>query len=173
MAVTVYTTPTCGFCRQVKSYLNQKGVPFQEKDVTQDRTAAAEMVQKSGQQGVPVIDIDGNIVVGFDMGRLEPLLAGRAQQGGPSLGARVADAATISGQKAGVPARGAYVGSVRQGSAAQRAGLRAGDVIVELGGTPVSDADELSRAVQGLTPDTQPRVRFLRDGQTLEAKLPL
>ena len=66
MSVVVYTTPTCGFCHQVKAYLNQRGVPFTEHDVSRDPQAAAEMVRLSGQQGVPVVLIDGQVIVGFN-----------------------------------------------------------------------------------------------------------
>lgn len=66
MAVTVYTTPTCPWCTRVKEYLREKNVSFTEKNVAADRAAAMEMVKKSGQMGVPVIDINGRIIVGFD-----------------------------------------------------------------------------------------------------------
>lgn len=72
--VTVYTTPTCGWCGAVKSYLQDKNVQFEEVDVSVDMEKARQMVEKSGQYGVPVIDIDGDIVVGFDRARLDSLL---------------------------------------------------------------------------------------------------
>ena len=64
--VTVYTTPTCGWCHRVKAYLTEKGVSFEEKDVSRDREAAMEMIQKTNQMGVPVLDIGGAMIVGFD-----------------------------------------------------------------------------------------------------------
>ena len=63
--VIVYSTTTCPYCVYAKKYLTEKGVSFEDKNVGLDRVAAQEMVQKSGQMGVPVIDIDGEIVVGF------------------------------------------------------------------------------------------------------------
>lgn len=72
--VTIYTTPTCGFCHMAKSYFNQTGVKYKEIDVSSDMKAAQEMVAKSGQMGVPVIDVDGQITVGFDKPRLQKLL---------------------------------------------------------------------------------------------------
>jgi len=72
--VTVYTTPTCSWCGAVKEHLRSHGIPFEEVDVAADMERAREMVEKSGQYGVPVIDIDGNIVVGFDRGRIDELL---------------------------------------------------------------------------------------------------
>lgn len=72
--VIVYSTPTCPWCTKVKDYLDSKDVPYEHFDVSQDREKAMEMVRKSGQQGVPVIDIDGSIVVGFDQNSINNLL---------------------------------------------------------------------------------------------------
>jgi len=74
MEVIVYTTPTCPWCKRAKEYLQNKGVKYKEINVAEDRNAAAEMISKSGQRGVPVIDIDGNIVVGFDREKIDNLL---------------------------------------------------------------------------------------------------
>ncbi len=63
--VIVYSTPTCPYCSYAKEYFKENGVPFTDVDVSRDRSAAQEMITKSGQMGVPVIDIGGNIVVGF------------------------------------------------------------------------------------------------------------
>lgn len=64
--VIVYSTTWCGFCKMAKNYLKQLEVEFTEKDVEQEPSAGVEAVQKSGQMGVPVIDIAGTIIVGFD-----------------------------------------------------------------------------------------------------------
>jgi glutaredoxin 3 len=72
--VIIFTTPTCGFCNQTKAYFRQKGVRFRDVDVTRDPAAARDMVRRSGQQGVPVIDIGGRIVVGFNRPRIDQLL---------------------------------------------------------------------------------------------------
>lgn len=72
--VIVYTTPTCPWCQAVKNYLAERGIPFQEVDVSTDMEAALEMIRKSGQQGVPVVEIDGEVVVGFDRERIDALL---------------------------------------------------------------------------------------------------
>jgi len=72
--VIVYTTPTCPWCQAVKRYLEDRNIPYQEVDVSTDMEAAMEMIRKSGQQGVPVVEIDGEIVVGFDRERLDALL---------------------------------------------------------------------------------------------------
>jgi glutaredoxin 3 len=73
--VTVYSTPTCPFCTQVKEYLKSKSIAFSDHNVVTDLEARSTMVQKSGQLGVPVIEVDGQIVVGFNRNKLEELLA--------------------------------------------------------------------------------------------------
>jgi len=72
--VIVYTTPSCPWCSAVKQYLEERGISYTEIDVSQDQAAAMEMVRKSGQMGVPVVEIDGEIVIGFDKERLDYLL---------------------------------------------------------------------------------------------------
>lgn len=72
--VTVYTTPTCGYCRQAKSFLAEHGVQYDEVDVSTDEAAALDLVLRTGQFGVPVIDIGGTLIVGFDREKLEKLL---------------------------------------------------------------------------------------------------
>jgi glutaredoxin-like YruB-family protein len=72
--VLVYSTPTCPWCTKVKDYLDSKDVPYEHYDVSQDRDKAMEMVKKSGQQGVPVLDIEGEIVVGFDQNKINEIL---------------------------------------------------------------------------------------------------
>ncbi len=72
--VTIYTTPSCVFCRMTKAYFAANKVPYTEKNVATDLEARKEMVEKSGQLGVPVIDVDGSIVVGFDKESLSKLL---------------------------------------------------------------------------------------------------
>ena len=72
--VQVYTTSSCPWCVKVKAYLNQHGVAFEELNVSTDPRAAQRMVARSGQQGVPQLDIDGHVVVGFDKRRIDSLL---------------------------------------------------------------------------------------------------
>lgn len=73
-SVKVYSTPSCPYCLMTKNYLKKEGVPYEDIDVSQDEKAAREMIVKSGQMGVPVIDIDGKIVVGFQPNVFEALL---------------------------------------------------------------------------------------------------
>ncbi len=72
--VTVYSTPTCPFCIRAKQYLKDNNIQFTEHDVGSNPEKTQEMIKKSGQMGVPVIDIDGNIVVGFDKEKIESIL---------------------------------------------------------------------------------------------------
>jgi glutaredoxin 3 len=72
--IVVYSTPTCGFCKMVKGFFQENNIEYTEKDVSQDQEAQKEMVDKSGQFGVPVTIIDDQIVVGFDKGKLSELL---------------------------------------------------------------------------------------------------
>ncbi len=74
MAVTMYSTPTCGFCVKAKQYFQQNQNPFTEYNVGADQRKAEEMVRKSGQMGVPVIDIHGKIIVGFNQSEIERAL---------------------------------------------------------------------------------------------------
>ena len=72
--VKIYTTPTCQYCKAAKEFFKEEGIKFEEVDVTKDKKAAEEMVKKSGQMGVPVIIIDGELTVGFDRDKIEELL---------------------------------------------------------------------------------------------------
>jgi len=72
--VKVYSTPTCPWCMRAKQYLEAKGIAFENMDVSSDEKAQEEMIKISGQMGVPVIVIDGKVVVSFDKARLEELL---------------------------------------------------------------------------------------------------
>jgi len=72
--VMVYSTSTCPFCVQAKDFLKKMKVPFEDINVNEDRKAAMEMIQKSGQTGVPVLDIDGEVITGFDLKKIKKAL---------------------------------------------------------------------------------------------------
>jgi len=74
MKIIVYTAPNCPWCETVKRFLKEHKMDFEEINVAENESAAREMIQKSGQMGVPVIDIDGKIVVGFNEAQLRKLL---------------------------------------------------------------------------------------------------
>jgi glutaredoxin 3 len=72
--VAIYTTPTCSYCKMAKEFFSQNGITYEEKNVVSDEKARKEMIEKSGQMGVPVIDIDGKLMVGFDKDKLSEAL---------------------------------------------------------------------------------------------------
>ena len=72
--VTIYTTPTCSWCNTIKRYFKETGIQYREVNVAADQKAAEEMVRRSGQQGVPQTDIEGQVVVGFDKAQINTLL---------------------------------------------------------------------------------------------------
>jgi len=74
MPVKIYSTEWCHFCKEAKKFFEENKVKFTEVDVGKDQKAAEEMIEKSGQMGVPVIDINGEIIVGFDRNRIKKAL---------------------------------------------------------------------------------------------------
>ena len=66
MKIIIYSTPSCVFCTMAKDFLKANNVPFEEYNVGVDTEKRKEMIQKTGQMGVPVIDIDGSVMIGFD-----------------------------------------------------------------------------------------------------------
>lgn len=74
MNITVYSSPSCVWCTRAKEYLKARNINFREVNIAQDRSGAIEMMRKSGQMGVPVLDINGNIIIGFDKDQIDMLL---------------------------------------------------------------------------------------------------
>jgi glutaredoxin 3 len=72
--ITVYSTPACPWCHKLKDWLKQNNLEFKDIDVSKDRAAAMEMINKSGQMGVPVADVNGTIIVGFDQDAIKEAL---------------------------------------------------------------------------------------------------
>ena len=72
--VIIYSTPTCIYCRLAKEWFKEKGVEYTEYDLSVDAEKRDEVIKKTGQMGVPVIEIDGEIAIGFDRKRIEQLL---------------------------------------------------------------------------------------------------
>lgn len=72
--IIIYTTPTCTYCRMAKAFFRVRGINFEEKNVHYDKEAKVEMIKKSGAMAVPVIDFDGEIIVGFHRNKLLELL---------------------------------------------------------------------------------------------------
>jgi len=72
--VKVYSTPTCPYCKMAKDFLKQNNIQFVDIDVAQDPKASQEMIDKSGQMGIPQLEIDGQIIVGFDKAAIKKAL---------------------------------------------------------------------------------------------------
>ena len=72
--VTIYSTPTCGYCKAAKEFFKKHNVKYTEHDVANDTAKAQEMIEKSGQMGLPVILIDDEIIIGFDQPKVAKLL---------------------------------------------------------------------------------------------------
>ncbi|MFA5350327.1 MAG: glutaredoxin domain-containing protein [Candidatus Omnitrophota bacterium] len=72
--VKVYSTPTCPWCIRAKQFLKENNINFQDIDVSSDQQAVDELMQKTGQMGVPVLDIEGEIIVGFDREKIKSIL---------------------------------------------------------------------------------------------------
>lgn len=74
MKVRVFSTSFCPYCKMAKEFLKEKKIPFEDVNVQEDQKAAKEMIEKSGQVGVPVIEIDGQMVIGFNVNKIKELL---------------------------------------------------------------------------------------------------
>jgi len=74
MAIKVFSTPTCVYCKTLKGYLAKNGKDFQDIDVSKDENQLQEMIKISGQMGVPVVEIDGQVITGFDKEKIDKLL---------------------------------------------------------------------------------------------------
>jgi len=72
--VKIYSTPTCVYCKTLKGYLKKNGIEFEDIDISKDEQQLQDMIKRSGQMAVPVIDIDGEIVVSFDKAKIDKLL---------------------------------------------------------------------------------------------------
>jgi S1-C subfamily serine protease len=147
----------------VKGFLSQQGVPFTEIDVARDQDAARDLVARTGQMAVPVTDIDGHLVIGFDRRQLEYHIA-QARSAAPRFGASVADGEKHTGQP------GAFVGAVRAGQPAALAGLKPGDVITAIDAVSIGNSADLTRALSGLQQGARVRISFIRDGQSRQAE---
>jgi glutaredoxin 3 len=170
MNVTIYSTPTCPYCHQAKQYLSSRQVAFTDRNVANDPRAAEEMVQRSGQRGVPVIVIGDTVIVGFDRPKIDAALAG-GQKATPRLGAAVADAAKMAPKYGLGIYEGAYIGRVHAGSTAERGGVKAGDVIISLAGRPVKGADDIPTIVNDLRAGQRAPALVWRDGRQIQLEL--
>jgi S1-C subfamily serine protease len=151
----------------VKEFLSQKVISFQERDVSINQSYAQELVNSTGQMGVPVTVINGQTVIGFDRDRLEQLLTKTQTSQHPPFGASIADASKITAKQGSGIILGAYVGSVRPSSVAERIGLVSGDIITELNLRHITNASDLEHALSSLQGGSHFSLSFLRGNKTM------
>jgi glutaredoxin 3 len=154
----------------VKEYLSQKGIDFKEHDVSLDHIAAQELVNRTGQMGVPVTVVNGQTIIGFDRARLEQALNLMQQSQRPSFGASIANASKITAQQGSRIVFGAYVGNIKPNSIAKRIGLMPGDIITEINMQRVTNADDLESALSKLNKGGRISIVFQRGDNILRAE---
>ena len=175
--VTVYSTRTCPWCDRTKEYLRSRNVPFKDIDVSTDMNAAREMVQISGQQGVPVVATDQEVIVGFDqlrLARIADRFSGNKRPAFGVLGANADDYFARHPEKA--PAndtdiKGVFVGQVKPNSVAHKAGIQPGDVIQALANKRVRNMSTLDQLMSSVKAGDQVTARVLRGGEDVNVTL--
>ncbi len=174
--VTVFTTSTCPWCVRAKEFLRQKGVPFRERNIEMDPAAARELSLRTGQMGVPVITAGSEVIVGFDRPRLERLAARFAAPPTPDPAAESRPRPKVGMRVKDGPG-GAEVVAVHPGSPAEQAGVRVGDLIVDMNARTVRSADDLEAVLAGLTPSGEAghtiAVDVRRNGKPQRLRLPI
>ena len=154
-----------------KKYLSERGIHYIEYDVSRDRQAADEILNLTGQMGVPVIVVDGQVVVGFDRQKLEQLIAKGGSDNRPRFGLKVADASKIARKMGGLPVFGALVGAVAPSSLGERAGIKEGDIVTEINMRPIRGADDLEKALANLRLGGRVTIILQRGQQTLRTEI--
>ncbi len=144
---------------------------YKEYDVSRDSEAAEEMVNLTGQMGVPVTVINGQAVVGFDRTRLRELLSAAPSTPQIHFGLKIADASTNAQQMGVNPALGAIIGEVSPGLLGEKAGLKPGDIVMEISSRKITTAADMEGALAALKPGDIATIIFLRDGQTRKSEI--
>ena len=134
--------------------------------MTRDFEGRAQLQRMTGQMAVPVITVDGQVVIGFDRPRLEMLLS-QATQKRPSLGLSIADASRQALKAGALPVFGAYVGRVAPSSVAERAGIRPHDIVVEANLRPIANAADLEKLLADLPPGSRLTLVVMRGDRKL------
>ena len=154
----------------VKEFLSQRGVDFEERDVSRNPAAARELMRNSGQMGVPVTIINGQTVVGFDQAQLAQILSQTKASQHPSFGATIADAGKITAKAGSGIIFGAYVGKVKPLSSAGRAGLAEGDIVIEINLHRIANADDMAQAISSLKTGGHFTITFLRGDKRINSE---
>jgi len=150
------------------------GVRFQEFDVSRDSAAAQEMVDLTGQMGVPVIVIDGEAIIGFDRGRIQELIAAGAASGGGKkvrFGLKIADARKVVPPPGSLAVSGAVVGEVTAGFAGERAGLKPGDIVTRINRRDITGAADMEYALADVKPGDIVTIMFLRGAEARKSEI--
>jgi len=146
----------------VREFLSQKGVDFEELDVSSDENAARELMSKIGELRVPVTVVNGQSIIGFDRARLEQVFG----QGEPaSLGVSVTSSSTRTEREEPGVSAGAYLSDVMPGSVAEKMGLIPGDIIIQANGRLITSADDFDSAIFVLNKGSQISLSFLRGNE--------
>ncbi|MFC1953165.1 glutaredoxin domain-containing protein [Chloroflexota bacterium] len=148
----------------VKEFLSQKGVSYKEYDVSVDQKAASELVNRTGQMGVPVTMINGQTIIGFNQVELEQVLG---NQHHPFLGATVADASKITAKNGTGIMLGAFVGRIRPGSLAERLSLATGDIITELNMQSIANANDLESILSTMSNGSHISLIYIRENKRI------
>jgi len=154
------------------------GIKYQEVDVSRDQAAAQEMVDLSGQMGVPVIVINGEVIVGFDRQRIHELIAAGASAGAAAgngqkvhFGLKIADAQKMAPQTGAMTITGAVIGDVTPGFTGERAGLKSGDIVKQINTQSISSAADMAQALSGFKTGDIVTIMFLRGGETRKSEI--
>jgi S1-C subfamily serine protease len=146
-------------------------VKYTEYDVSRDRQAASEMVNLTGQMGVPVIVVDDQVIIGFDRPRLQQLIAAGGGSKRPRLGVKVADAGKTTRRPGEPPVFGVLVGAVTPASPGDRAGLTTGDIITVIGQKRINNVSDLEDALSALGTRNRLPVTYYRKDQMYKSEL--
>jgi glutaredoxin-like YruB-family protein len=175
--VIVYSTATCPWCDRTKEYLKSRNVPFVEKRVDEDQEAAMEMVQISGQQGVPVVSTEREVIVGFDqlrLARIADRFSGPKRPAFGVLGANAEDYFARHPEKRPdeeTDIKGVFVGQVKPNSVAERAGIKVGDVIQAMANKRVRNMFAMDQLMENVKAGDVVSVRVLRGAEDVNLSL--
>ena len=146
-------------------------MPYTEHDVSQDRNAANEMVNLTGQMGVPVIVVDGQAIIGFDRPRLQQLISAGGTRKRPKLGMKVADTNSVARKLGEPPVFGVLVGTVAPSSPGDIAGIKTGDIITVIGQKRINNVGDLEQALGSFTSGSRVPVTYYRGENPLKSEL--
>ena len=144
---------------------------YTEYDVSQDRNAAAEVANLTGQMGVPVIVVDGQAIIGFNRQRLQQLITTSGTRKRTKLGMRVADANSAARKPGEPPVFGVLVGTVTPSSPGDIAGIKNGDIITVIGQKRIDNVVDLEQALDSYASGNRVPVTYYRGDNPLKSEL--